>query len=121
MSSCRRDAFDAVLAIVALTSSFCSTLGTPSSFNWPGVEKLPQYADTFPRWPPSPWPKILPGVDPVAVDLISVNHLCDDSVVGCRKWDVYVWFVSQQMLRLEPLHRITARDALDHPFFKVSA
>jgi serine/threonine protein kinase len=51
----------------------CRTLGTPDSSTWPGVESLPLYASTFPTWPPLPWAKILPGVDPDAVDLISVR------------------------------------------------
>jgi serine/threonine protein kinase len=53
-------------------ASLCRTLGTPDSSTWPGVEALPLYASTFPKWPALPWAKILPGVDPDAVDLISV-------------------------------------------------
>lgn len=53
------------------------TLGTPVTASWPGVEALPEYAETFPKWSAAPWPRVLPGVPPLAVDLISV---CEDNV-----------------------------------------
>lgn len=53
----------------------CRTLGTPDSSTWPGVEMLPLYAPTFPKWAAVPWARLLPGVDPHAIDLISVRAL----------------------------------------------
>eukprot|EP00696_Hemimastix_kukwesjijk_P003434 gnl/Hemi2/14216_TR4823_c0_g2_i1.p1 gnl/Hemi2/14216_TR4823_c0_g2~~gnl/Hemi2/14216_TR4823_c0_g2_i1.p1 ORF type:complete len:208 (-),score=66.68 gnl/Hemi2/14216_TR4823_c0_g2_i1:80-703(-) len=70
------------------------TLGTPNNTIWPGVSQLPCYRDTFPRWPQQPVARAIPSVtDPLALDLIS------------------------QMLRYEPSKRISAKAALNHPYF----
>ncbi|EGC30115.1 hypothetical protein DICPUDRAFT_41903 [Dictyostelium purpureum] len=68
-------------------------LGTPDETIWPGVTKLPEYVSTFPNWPGQPFPKIFPRSDPLAIDLIS------------------------QMLQYEPSKRISAKMALQHPYF----
>jgi serine/threonine protein kinase len=69
------------------------TLGTPNEESWPGVSSLPDYKATFPSWPARGLQKICPTLDPVGLDLLA------------------------QMLAYDPAARITARDAMNHPFF----
>jgi serine/threonine protein kinase len=71
------------------------TLGTPSEIIWPGVSKLPDYSHAnFPQWSPQPLNKVVPLMDPLALDLL------------------------ERMLRYEPSKRISAKEALDHPYFQ---
>jgi len=70
-------------------------LGTPDETVFPGIVELPDYAPaTYKRYPaPASLAHLVPGLPADGVDLL------------------------QRMLRYDPAHRITARDALDHPFF----
>ncbi|CAK9198605.1 unnamed protein product [Sphagnum troendelagicum] len=70
------------------------TLGTPNDETWPGVTSLPDFKSAFPKWPPKNLASIVPGLEPAGVDLLS------------------------KTLILEPSQRITARNALDHEYFK---
>jgi len=71
------------------------TLGTPSEVMWPGVSKLPDYSPAnFPQWSPQPLNKVVPLMDPLALDLL------------------------ERMLRYEPSKRISAKEALEHPYFQ---
>ena len=70
-------------------------LGTPSETDgsWPGVSKLPDYRDVFPRWAPQNLATSVPQVDADGVDLLL------------------------QMLRYNPAERMSAKEALMHPWF----
>jgi serine/threonine protein kinase len=69
-------------------------LGTPNDSIWPHVSQLPDYKDTFPQWEPGPIARLVPTVaDPHGVDLLAL------------------------MLRYNPADRITAKEALEHPYF----
>eukprot|EP01111_Echinosteliopsis_oligospora_P011451 TRINITY_DN3789_c0_g1_i1.p1 TRINITY_DN3789_c0_g1~~TRINITY_DN3789_c0_g1_i1.p1 ORF type:complete len:301 (-),score=70.99 TRINITY_DN3789_c0_g1_i1:166-1068(-) len=68
-------------------------LGTPSEQTWPGVSALPDYKSTFPVWTASNLSKVVPQLDPLGRDLL------------------------ERMLQYEPSKRISARVALDHPYF----
>lgn len=68
-------------------------LGTPTKAVWPELKTLPDYKATFPKWPPGNVKEVVPGISDVAEDLL-MNLL----VYDCSK-------------------RLTARDALKHPFF----
>jgi serine/threonine protein kinase len=68
-------------------------LGTPDDTIWPGVSKLPYYQQTFPKWAGNSLRQSFPQLDELGIDLL------------CR------------MLTYAPNHRITARQALLHPFF----
>lgn len=47
-------------------------LGTPDENLWPGVSKLPDYKTSFPKWRPQPLHKVVPQLDPLGIDLLSV-------------------------------------------------
>lgn len=70
-------------------------LGTPGEMNglWPGVSKLPDYRDVFPKFPGQSLASILPTVDAEGIDLIA------------------------SMLRYNPAERVSAKEALRHPWF----
>jgi len=68
-------------------------LGTPTETSWPGISRLPDYRDVFPSWAPRNMGEILPALDADGIDLL---HL---------------------MLRYNPSDRISAKEALRHPWF----
>jgi len=68
-------------------------LGTPTEDIWPGVTQFTDFKPTFPRWKTKEWSEIVPTLDRTGVDLLS-------------KMLVYV-----------PQKRISARDAVNHPYF----
>lgn len=68
-------------------------LGTPNQHMWDGVEQLPDYKKEFPQWPQTSIGLRVTGLDPQGVNLLS------------------------SMLIYDPNKRITANDALHHPYF----
>jgi len=68
-------------------------LGTPTDETWPGVSSYPDFKSTFPKWTPTPLSKICKGLGDQGLDLLS------------------------KMLVYEPSKRISAREALRHPYF----
>eukprot|EP00512_Aurantiochytrium_limacinum_P001057 CAMPEP_0171490534 /NCGR_PEP_ID=MMETSP0958-20121227/3353_1 /TAXON_ID=87120 /ORGANISM="Aurantiochytrium limacinum, Strain ATCCMYA-1381" /LENGTH=384 /DNA_ID=CAMNT_0012023843 /DNA_START=749 /DNA_END=1900 /DNA_ORIENTATION=- len=72
------------------------TLGTPDDSVWPGVTSLPDYQPIFPKWRARDIAKWAHGV----VDPLGRNLL-------------------QRMLQYDPSRRITAKEALEHPYFDV--
>jgi serine/threonine protein kinase len=73
--------------------SIFRVLGTPTEETFPGVTQLPAYSETFPHWQAKPWPDVIRGAEPEAIDLV------------------------QKMLMYDPAARISAKAALDHPYF----
>ncbi|MED6205217.1 Cell division control protein 2 [Stylosanthes scabra] len=69
-------------------------MGTPNEDTWPGVTSLPDFKSTFPKWPPKELANVVPNLDPAGLDLLS------------------------SMLCLDPSKRITARNAVEHEYFK---
>jgi len=67
--------------------------GTPNESIWPGVTSLPDFKNTFPKWHPVPLAKKVPNLDANGIDLLS------------------------KMVCYDPNSRISARDALNHPYF----
>ncbi|KAK1287947.1 Cyclin-dependent kinase B2-2 [Acorus calamus] len=67
-------------------------LGTPNEEVWPGVSKLANWHE-FPQWKPRELSCAVPHLDADGLDLLS------------------------KMLQYEPSNRISAKKAMDHPFF----
>jgi len=73
-------------------------LGTPTAESWPGFTSLPNYSFSFPNWRKRPLSKHIRTPDgrklePAGLDLMS------------------------KMLTVNPDHRITAEEAVNHPYF----
>ncbi|KOS18415.1 Negative regulator of the PHO system [Escovopsis weberi] len=68
-------------------------MGTPTERTWPGITQLPEYKPTFQMYATQDLRTILPAIDPTGIDLL------------------------QRMLLLRPELRISAHDALQHPWF----
>eukprot|EP01136_Pigoraptor_vietnamica_P020542 Opistho-1_new@69558 len=68
-------------------------LGTPSEETWPGVSELPEWKADFPVFKPVPLHTVLPMIDPYGLDLL------------------------QRMLQYQPELRISAEEAMNHPYF----
>jgi serine/threonine protein kinase len=69
-------------------------LGTPADDVWPGVSSLPHYALHFPQWRAQDLKEVLKSrLEPEGLDLLS------------------------RMLRYAPEERISAVEALHHPYF----
>ncbi|KAM6543509.1 hypothetical protein CsatB_007956 [Cannabis sativa] len=67
-------------------------LGTPNEEMWPGVSKLMNWHE-YPQWSAQSLTKAVPNLDNDGLDLLS------------------------QMLQYDPSKRISAKKAMDHPFF----
>ncbi|KNG47252.1 Pkinase-domain-containing protein [Stemphylium lycopersici] len=68
-------------------------MGTPSERSWPGISQLPEYKNNFPVYHTQDLRLILPQVDQVGLNLLN------------------------SMLQLRPEMRISAANALQHPWF----
>lgn len=66
-------------------------LGTPSEALWPGVSDFPHWMDTYPSWP-------------------------QQRIVHRLQFDPVVSHLLSSLLVLNPARRLTARNALTHPF-----
>ncbi|RCH88603.1 cyclin-dependent serine/threonine protein kinase [Rhizopus azygosporus] len=68
-------------------------LGTPTEETWPKVSQLPEYKRDFEIFPRIPLETLLPKLDSLGIDLL------------------------KRLLEYPPEKRITASDALQHPYF----
>lgn len=68
-------------------------LGTPTEETWKGVTSLRDFKPTFPKWQPQPLSNYVKDLDSKGIDLLS------------------------QMLQYDPQKRISAVEAMQHPFF----
>mmetsp|Transcript_3781 Transcript_3781/g.7005 ORF Transcript_3781/g.7005 Transcript_3781/m.7005 type:complete len:179 (+) Transcript_3781:409-945(+) len=68
-------------------------LGSPSPKTWPGIVDLPEYKSNLGNFKPKPWSEVCPRLDKLGLDLLS------------------------KMLVYDPAKRITAANAMKHPFF----
>ncbi|KAH8505824.1 hypothetical protein Peur_044864 [Populus x canadensis] len=67
-------------------------LGTPTEEQWPGVTALRDW-HVYPKWEPQNLARVVPSLGPEGVDLLS------------------------KMLKYDPAERISAKAAMDHPYF----
>lgn len=68
-------------------------MGTPNESTWPGISALPNYKSTLQIYAPQDLRVIIPQIDPQAFDLLMM------------------------LLQMRPENRISARQALQHPWF----
>lgn len=68
-------------------------MGTPSERTWPGLTQFPEYKSNFQVYATQDLRQILPQIDSTGIDLL------------------------QRMLQLRPELRISAHEALNHPWF----
>lgn len=68
-------------------------MGTPTERTWPGLSQFPEYKTTWQMYATQLLSTILPQIDPVGIDLL------------------------QRLLQLRPELRISAAEALTHPWF----
>ncbi|KAH3871880.1 cyclin-dependent kinase 1-like [Dreissena polymorpha] len=69
------------------------TLTTPTEEVWPGVTSMPDYKPTFPNWKTNQLASCVKQLDKTGLDLL------------------------QQMLVYDPALRLSAKEALKHPYF----
>ncbi|ODQ79850.1 hypothetical protein BABINDRAFT_8043 [Babjeviella inositovora NRRL Y-12698] len=68
-------------------------MGTPSERSWPGISQLPNFKQNFKAFLPQDLRVIIPNMEPLAFNLL------------------------QSLLQMRPEARISARQALQHPWF----
>ena len=68
-------------------------LGTPAEDSWPGCTALQDWNPAFPQWPRLQLASVCPGLDAPGLDIL------------------------ERTLFYDPKARISARTAMNHPFF----
>jgi hypothetical protein len=77
---------------------------------WPGVTSLPDYKAIFPQWAPKDLETSIDNMTPVAADMLNVR--------SGRLTGLTLIAMAQGMLVYDPAKRISAKAALQHPYFR---
>lgn len=98
-------------------------LTTPNETNWPGVSSLREYKATFPNWSVNNLASHAKNIDDQGMDLLQVSY-CVFLMYYTQAIARYIVIESfllllffKEMLIYNPEKRISARNALKHPFF----
>lgn len=97
-------------------------MGTPTETTWPGVTQLPDFRASFPNWTPQMMPipnaimnnaeEELPDLFMVSTTLIII--FTSHTQLSLKQFvSVYV----QKIMVLDPHRRISAKNAMLHPYF----
>ncbi|EAS01207.2 cyclin-dependent kinase-like protein (macronuclear) [Tetrahymena thermophila SB210] len=78
-------------------------LGTPTENDWPGIKDLTDYKPTFPRFRPQKLSEMIENI---------YKKYNQNSEVDIAAVDLL-----QRLLCYDPIKRITAKSALNHPYF----
>lgn len=82
---------------LALIQSHFQNLGTPTDETWPGASEYPDWGKMgFRKFEGKPWEELLPGADEIERDFVA------------------------KLVRFERSERVTAEEALKHPFLTKS-
>lgn len=97
----------------------CRLLGTPNEEIWPGVSKLINWHE-YPQWTAKPLSSAVPGLDENGLHLLGVsswfrNQASWEANNVARSWSEFS--LLQEMLHYEPSRRISAKKAMEHPYF----
>ncbi len=102
-------------------------LGTPTDAVWPGVTSLEYYATTtFPSWPGVPLARVAPALGVRARSARArARGAWEASALTCAcvtaRAQPAGLDLLRRMLTYNPAERISATDALAHPFFSAPA
>lgn len=98
-------AFSGKKIVAIVVNDLYRTLGTPNETVWPGVTSLPEYQPSFPQHTAPKFASLFPELEPEGIDLLQV-------------FLPTLRLTRQSMLQYEPSKRITAKNALSHPYFR---
>ncbi len=71
-------------------------LGTPDEAMWPGIKKVPDFTEKFPKFKPKGF----------------------NEFIGYREFDMLAKDLLERMLTIDPVRRITCREIKQHSFFQ---
>lgn len=93
--------------------------GTPNEKMWPGVSTLKNWHE-YPQWKPSSLSSSVPNLDEAGLDLLSVSPKFFSLAIKTHSTDELIAlsvFLEQKLLQYEPAKRISAKMAMEHPYF----
>lgn len=65
--------FDTVTLLSFAENGGDRIMGTPNEQIWPSVSQLPDYKETFPQWNKQDLRSVVPNLDEMGIDLLSVS------------------------------------------------